>query len=310
MDNAAVYVGTDGTQALSMEAMIYANAETALAQIAHMERHLVAQKDGAWDRSPLGLFDIVPDDIVIALGMLAHTALADCRKRSLFAGNDFAEGQARSDHDIGRLIWSCANTSRAIAVGEKAWRAVQMLPVADRRQYEVPPLKFPQPEAGVKARDLFIVNHEPDDRLSRELAALAASDGFNVTCCGLAEMAHDPAFSMKRHFWCAEAAIHVHVGLHATSTKAIRLVDSWHSGRLAVQLVPPKPQTGWEPGKLWVEDEANGFICHSAEAVLAVCRELEDDPVLGRKLISAAHHSAAPLARAWSAIAQDLLRDQ
>lgn len=310
MDNAVVYIGSDGLKPLSREALIYENIEMALAQMASLERHLISREDSARGRAPLGLVDVILQDKVIAIGMLAHAMLADFRKRSVLAGDHGLDGDAQGTHDIEELIWSCANTSRAIAIGDGAWRALQMLPIADRRHYDVPPLKLPQSNAAVKAQNLLIINHDSDGRLARELAALANTDKFTVTGCGLLDDLDGQGSSPILQSWTPQAGIHVHVGLHTVKAERLRLIDSWNCGRVTVQLLPPRPSAGWETSSLLIEDEANGFICHSTDAVLAVCREVRRDPVLGRTLVGAGHRSAAQLTRVWTSIVQDLLLDQ
>jgi hypothetical protein len=298
-DKTLVLTTHDHAQPMTLEALIYANAEMALAQAAGTERHQIAPGDSAWDNSLRGIFSILPRQPVIAIGMQAHAALAGFQKRSLFVGDHCLESVTQSQHGIEQLIWSCANTSRIIAIGDDAWGAVQLLPVADRRHYAVPPLKLPQSQPGLDARKLRIINHQPDHGVASELATLAVAQGFTIAGDVVTE-----------HPARGGAEIHVHVGPHAVSAKNFRLIDSWHSGAVAVQLLPSRPSTGWEDGTLMAEDEVNGFICHTPQTVLAVCTQIQQDPVLARTLIAAGRHSAAPLARAWSAIAQDLLANQ
>jgi hypothetical protein len=306
MEPAAIYLTSHDTAPLSRETLIYDNAELALARLARLDRHLIAREDNASGRSPPGLADMISPDPVIAMGMLPHRRLADFQKRSLLAGELALDDAASSAEDIAQLIWSCANTSRVIALGEAAWRMVQMLPVEDRRHYPVPPLKLPQ-ALEVKARRLFVINHGADDRPVHELAKRAQAEGFGVVCSGIPENPGQRRYLDTQPFCCPEAAIHIHLGHHNAAAKSFRLIDSWHSGRLAVQWIKPAQEAA-DAENLLVEDATNGFICHSIEAVLAACGELAEDHVLCHKFAGAGHRTAEPPARAWSAIAAELLR--
>ena len=109
--------------------------------------------------------------------------------------------------------------------------------------------------------------------------------------------------------WTSRAFVHIHVGRHTIRDEAIRLVDTWSSRRLAFQLVAPQHlrSRSDDAADLLVEDEVNGFLCTSPEAILTCYDELLADPILQKKVIEGGLRSVAPLAQKWKSIAEDLV---
>ena len=311
---ATVYACALLSNQLMKESLIFENVETAIAGLVTTERRLLSE-DMMPERAPNramwpGLGHVASRDAIIALGKAAHTVLADVQKRTLLASDldlEFDDGKSAQDlrDDIERFVWSCTNTSKVVAVGKGAWRSAQMLPLADRSFHEVPPLRIAPPLGAGSRAGILVVNHYSDDDQARALVACFRESGIAVELCGMVEVSGE---TRLRPFCDGEAAVHVHVGHHAVAAEKLRLVDSWHSRRLALQLLPPRPYQ--QPGiidALLIEDEVNGFIGHTPEAIVSLYAEVRQDRVLERQVIERGYQTVAPLTQAWTAIARDLL---
>ena len=184
--------------------------------------------DDTAGRAPTGLTRIKPNDPVIALGRAAHTALADFEKRSLIAsGMSFDESDADGGEDLDRLIWSCVNTSKVVALGEHAWRSIQMLPLADRRFYDVPPLHM-QPGADGRLETMESSSSTMTTN-PRRRGTSSISCGANVHRSNMSGPGRLPGlFAPIDTPWTSDAFVHIHVGHHAIGDDRVRLVDSWY----------------------------------------------------------------------------------
>lgn len=319
MRSAAVYGCAPLSNRVLKEALIYENIELALAALADIDKHFVpgrpiAGGDASWPRSaPPGLAHVKPAELIIALGKAAHTALADFQKRTLIAGDldlesEDADEKAALLDEVRRFIWSCINTLKVVAVGAGAWRSVQMLPLADRRFYDVPPLRIASAPRPDTIDGILIINHDGDDRQARRLAEFLEGGDTAVECTGLARNRSESPSKSAESFCSGAATIHVHVGHHTMAAEKLRLVDTWHSRRLAVQLVASRSaRSAAGSDNLLVEDEVNGFLVHAPEKVAALCAEIKQDPILRRRLLDGGSQTVAPLVKAWMAIAEDLL---
>lgn len=304
MKHVSVYSSERRSNALRKENLIYDN----------IDRALDAMADVDWRRRPMpeaeassrpGLREVRPLETIVALGRAAHTVLADYRKQTLVAGEEDDDG---IEEDVERLVWSCINTSKVVALGRDAWRSVQMLPIAERRFYELPPLRMgPARDAGSSAEivpEVLVINHEPDDLRARQLAEALAHGGYSVQRAG---RGGDDEGRMHHGCWSASAPIHVHVGCHDGKVEEVRLLDTWHSRRVAIVLLPRRLAHNPPPNALMVEPEVNGFLCETPEKVLAACADIRADPVLRKKMLNAGAASVASLAREWLAIAKELV---
>ena len=132
-----------------------------------------------------------------------------------------------------------------------------------------------------------------------------------LASCGarLAYTAAAPSANAHAPAWTEHSQIHIHVGHHTMSDETLRLVDSWQSRSVALQLLPRRSLSDRNESPRWllIENEANGFLCRSPESVRASCEELLADVVLRKKFVEAGAHAAAPLARTWNVIADELL---
>ena len=316
MNGATVYVQPSRSNHPVKEMLIYDGVEAALASLVAVERRLLTndcEEAREARRSRPGLGHITPHDSIIALGKSAHTVLADFQKRTLLANDLDLDEQDDGDvealqEDMSRLIWSCINTLKVIAVGKGAWRSIQMLPLFDRRFYEVPPLRI-APPFDTSCRDtVLVVNHDQDDERARSVASRFREKGMNVELSGFSREVSDKPASKQRAFCTGEAAIHVHVGHHTLAEEKLRIIDSWYSRRLVLQLLPPRPyQIEAAAKNLIIDDEVNGFVCNDPGSIVAVCAEVRQDRVLERKVIDNGYRAVEPLAQAWTAIARDLL---
>ena len=304
MKHVTVYASERRSNALRKENLIYDNIDLALDTMTNLNWSRRPMPDPDAASSQPGLREVRPIDMVVALGRAAHTVLADYRKHTLVAG-DVEDG---IEEDVERLVWSCVNTSKVVALGRVAWRSVQMLPIADRRFFEVPPLRMlPTRETGPSgeiAAEVLVINHEVDDLRARQVADALARAGYGVQRTGRGGRdeahAHDGC-------WSASAPIHVHVGCHDGRAEEVRLLDTWHSRRFAIALLPRRLVQNPPSNALMVEPEVNGFLCETPERVLAACADIRADRVLRKKMLNAGAASVAPLAREWLAIAMELV---
>ena len=303
MKQVAVYSSERRSNALRKDCLVYASIDQALD----------AMPDVAWHRGSMaevsradpGLREIRPHDPVVALGRAAHNVLADYRKRTLLMGR--AEDEA-CEEDIARLVWSCVNTSKAIALGRGAWRWMQILPIADRRFYAVPPLRIAPASdivpVGASGSSILVIDHEADGSRAATIGETLESAGFLVQHTG---RARDGEGQSDEGGWSSRAAIHVHVGFHDGGAEEMRLLDTWHSRRFAILVTPRRVARHAPENSLMVEADVNGFLCDTPGKVLAAIADLGQDPVLRKKMLEAGLASVAPLAREWLTIASDLV---
>ena len=308
MRSAAIYSSfRSRTNSPQKELLIYEQLEAAMSTIASLKRHVVyaSDRDDASARQSLpGLEHIRANEAVVALGRAAHTVLADYSKRTLVAADLDLDGTGgeRLCEDIEQFIWSCVNTSRIVALGTDAWQSMQLLPIHNRRFDDVPPLQMMPSRGPAERGGVLVINHNADETQARSIADALDQRGMRVELAGVD--AEDP--SATHNPWFDEAFFHVHVGEHTLSSDMPRLVDSWRSDRIALQIAAePKARTSANPSALMIE--VNGFICATAGEIVSVCREILDDRVLQRKLIEAGRDTVAPLLKCWLHIAEDLL---
>ena len=304
MRPAVVYCSQPPSNRVEKEAVIHEQLDGVLATLTNVERHTVVPFKAGERKVACtvpGLTQVRPGEAIIALGRAAHNILADVRKRTLMAGGSRLEDD--DSEEIEQLVWSCVNTLELVALGRRAWQSAQLLPVQHRCFFSVPPLRM-GPATGVGPNHrVLVINHNDDDSKARALIEALDRSGFEVASAssGLETMAQEDC-------WRDQSFVHVHVGEHALDADEPRLVDSWWSDRLALQLISRRriPGTGHSQ-VLMIEDEANGFICETPEAIVATCGEVLADRVLQRKLIAAGQNSVAPLVRNWVTIAEALL---
>ena len=304
MKHVTVYASERRSNALRKENLIYDNIDLALDTMSDVDWCRRPTPDPEAAASRPGLREVRPIETVVALGRAAHTILADYRKQTLVAGDDDDE----IEEDVERLVWSCVNTSKVVALGRGAWRSVQMLPIMERRFYEVPPLRMlPARDPGLPGEigaEVLVINHETDDFRARQVAEALGDGGYRVQRTGRGgddeDNAHDGC-------WSTSAPIHVHVGCHDGRAEEVRLLDTWHSRRFAISLLPRRLAQNPPSNALMVEPEVNGFLCETPEKVLAACADIRADPVLRKKMLNAGAASVAPLAREWLAIAAELV---
>lgn len=286
--------------------ILYRNAEAALAIAGARD----TRADGV---QPLpatrpGALRLGTDEQVLAVGLGAHIALADCRKSTLLAETfdleAFGETGRPDDEAINGLLWSCLNTRRAVAVGRRAWSAAQLLPFSDLRFHAVPPLRWIAAADALDRDRILLVDHETAGTAAVELQAALSSyarveilRGWTIGGQRPAEMAD------------LDAGIHLHLGDHTLADDAPRLVDSWIN-RVPVLQVRPR-RTATPPVRdeevLRVRHAQNGFECAGIGDVLAAYEDLRNDRVLRAKMTEAGARTVAPLAEGWRAIAADLL---
>lgn len=312
MSSASVYAEALCANSISKETLIYEGVEAALMSMISVEKSLLDERDGyAAGRSVPGLAKVRSSEQIIALGRAAHTVLADVQKRTLIAGD--LELESRDEDEfadvIDRFIWSCVNTLKVVAVGQGAWRSVQMLPMAERSFFDVPPLRLASPALPLDAalRQVLVVNHEADGRHAGEVAAALRRTGFSVEMASIRSSRGDDS-RLDEACWSFDAAVHVHVGTHSIASAEPRIVDTWHSRRLACQVLPRRTCSGSGANdQLMVEDEVNGLLCHTPDKLLDTLLDLRQDRVMQRKLIEGGARTVAPLMQNWLRIAEELL---
>ena len=305
MKQVSVYSSERQSNALKKENLVYDNIDRALDAMADVDWHRRRLPDPEAPSSRPGLREVRTPESVVALGRAAHTLLADYRKQTLVAGYDEDDG---IEEDVERLVWSCINTSKIVALGRGAWRSVQMLPVAERRFYDVPPLRMPPTwdagSSGEVGAEVLVINHEGDDVRAHQVAVALANSGYSVQRTG---RGGDEESRTHHGCWSASAPIHVHVGCHDGTAEEIRLLDTWYSRRFAIVLLPRRLAQNPPPNALMVDPEVNGFLCETPGKVLAACADIRADAVLRKKMLSAGAASVAPLARGWLTIATELV---
>ena len=305
MKKVAVFASESRSNALHKESLIYDSIDSALKTM----------PDVAWERRDLsgladspsrpGLSEVRSHEKIVALGRAAHTVLADYCKQTLVAGSD-AE---LLEEDVERLVWSCVNTLKIVALGRAAWRSIQLLPVSERRYYDLPPLRMAARQAKGHpiedvGKEVLVINHESDDFHAKQVAEALARDGYQVQRTG---RDGDDDGDLDNGAWSADAAIHVHVGCHDSNVQEMRLLDTWHSRRYAIVYLPRRLAQCPPANTLMVQPEVNGFVCDTPDKVLAACSDIRTDPVLRKKMLHAGAAAAMPLARAWTDIAADLI---
>ena len=298
MKRVAVYVSKRASNMVGKETLIFNCIDLALDAMPGVDWHRPEMLEGT---SRPGLREVCPRERIVALGRAAHSVLADYHKRTLVA-----DDEGRPEEDLERLVWSCINTSKVVALGRNAWRSVQMLPVMERHFYELPPLRMTPIDsygfAGGVGADVLVINHEDEETRAAHVADILTQSGYRVQRSG-----GDGEGGADVTGWSATAPIHVHVGSHDLRVMEIRLVDTWHSRRFAILLLPPGRSKSTPADALMVDSEVNGFLCDSPGKVLAACADIRDDAVLRNKMLHAGTVSVAPLAREWLRIAADLI---
>ena len=304
MKQVAVYASERRSNSMRKESLIFENIDRALDSLEDVSwrRHPLSDRRTA---SPPGLKEVRPLEQIVALGRAAHTVLADYLKQTLVA--DDGEEDVL-DEDVERLVWSCVNTSKVVALGRSAWRSVQLLPIAERRFFELPPLFM---ASGRDAKgsseigsEVLVINHEADDLRAKQVTDALVRSGSRVQRTG---RGGDGDERTDHGCWCDTAPIHVHVGYHDAMVEELRLLDTWHSRRFAILLLPRRAMPNPPPGVLMVEEEVNGFLCGTPEKVIAACADIRADPALRQKMLHAGTANVAPLAREWITIASELL---
>ena len=302
MKQVAVYASQDRSNVLRRESLMYDSIALALGSVPDANVHRRVMPNIT---SLPGLREVRPQEKIkiVALGRAAHTVLADYNKRTLIADDD----EDMLDEDVERLIWASINTSKVIALGSGAWRSVQMLPVSERRCYEVPPLRM-LPAHDVLAAEVgsevLVINHEYDETRAEQVAAALESGGHRVQRTGRCS---DGEYGGDEGGWSARAPIHVHVGYHDSRATEIRLLDTWQSRRFAIVLLPRKRAEHLPAGTLMVDPEVNGFRCDTPSKVVAACAEIRSDAVLRKKMLHAGTATVAARARDWLSIAAELV---
>lgn len=305
MKQVAVYLSERRSNALRKECLIYQSINLALGSMPDvaLQHHPMPICEAGKSRP--GLKEVQPHEKIVALGRAAHTVLADYRKRTLVARSEYED---ELEEDLERLVWSCVNTSKVVALGRSAWRSVQMLPISDRRFYDIPPLRMaharedkPADEIGV---EVLVINHEDDDGRARQVGDALTRGQYRVQTTG---RGCENDGGLDSSCWSATAAIHVHVGCHDSGADEVRLLDSWHSRRFVILLLPRRLAKEPPPGSLMVDPEVNGFLCDTTEQVLAACADIRGDAILRKKMLYAGEVGVAPMAREWLNIAKELV---
>ncbi len=273
----------------SRESLILKHVEASLALLSRPERRDLAEFERPTSAHP-GLEKIKMIEPMIVFGRAAHVGLADFEKRAIIVDDlDLSAG----DVDIERLIWSSTNTSRAIALGAPAWHSLQLLPIEETRYHRTPPIAMdPRPDGTWRNSIRIICHGEQPTAVSIENSLARA--GLEVAGPNIA--------------WSDDAAIHLHVGRHDWDAREPRLLDSWRSGKLVIDLdVAAGHADDRKSEALRVEHEVNGLICDSVSEVISSCRDVYSDRVFWKKLIKAGHKTATPLCERWNEIAAQVL---
>ena len=268
------------------KACVFKGIETAMSARASVERRDCASLDAQRTSLP-GLERVRLPQTLIAFDRAAHIGLADFEKRTIFT-QDLAVD--RPDVDIERLIWSSINTSRALALGSPAWASVQSLPIDGIGRHHMPPIDMGA-VGDVRGASVRIIAHG-NQPLAATAALLLRRAGFAVADVGDA--------------WCDEAAIHLHIGPHDLDSEEPRIVDSWASGRLVIQM-PGETERLERRDVLLVDHERNGIFCRSVGDIVATCGGVREDATFWRQLVKAGHKTITRHLEGWSDIATAIL---
>lgn len=283
-----VVFALDASDALasSRKACVFKGIEAAMGTRAAVDRRDCASL-GARRTSVPGLRRVRLRETLIAFDRAAHLGLADFEKRTIFTQDIVVD---RPDVDIERLIWSSINTSRAIALGTPAWASLQALPISGISRHAMPPIDMGA-AAEVHGASVRIIahGHQP---LAASATALLRRAGFAIADGGAA--------------WCDEAAIHLHIGPHDLDAEEPRILDSWASGRLVIQM-PGEADGPERRDALLVDHERNGIFCRSVGEIVATCEDVRADGTFWRQLVKGGHKTIVRHLGGWSDIAAAIL---
>lgn len=248
---------------------------------------------------------------IVAVGLKAHERLADATRSSLIYLDPQA-CRAVDDADLHQLV-GCAGRGRAesnlVLLGPRAARLRPFLPGSRTRHHGLPPLDLrargERPDG--EAPRLTIINHLANDQLARYIAYrfLDGSD-FLVECIGTAFDKHNRVRSLgDAEVGDALSVVHIHVGVQARDTERLRICDSWQS-RIPVLFFDRSDAARETARPEEVRDEHDVLVCRTYDDVRHFLALLLDTPHLHRFMTANGRAAAAPAARAWGAIAQEL----
>ena len=176
---------------------------------------------------------------------------------------------------------------------------MQALPIGGISRRHMPPIRLDGLRNETCKSSVRIICHgsQPSAQALVQPLAMAARDkleraGFEVT--------------VDATSWCDESAIHLHIGAHRIDDDELRLVDSWASGRLVVQMRGHSPRQSDHDGLL-VEHEANGIMCNTLGDIAVACEEVRGDATFWDKLVKTGAKTVGPLQGGWADIATAIL---
>lgn len=250
-----------------------------------------AHEEGGFSSSAKfsGAFRFVSESKIVAAGQGAFLELADYYKSAIFVdsvGLLPAIGTQLSAPDpdvVKRIFWSSTNSSTMVALGKAAWQALQLLPGGGRHYFPCPPIRLPSlgRVSASAANPVLIIVHGNDrmllneacdiaDRLRKDLDGGLEAYGFRMEGAVVVQ---------AENVGDSKASVHVHIGEHGEDANAVRISDSWMSGRTVVQYVPNSRRSDHFDG-YQIDDGVNGLITSSVDQTVKTVAALVKDQFL------------------------------
>ena len=192
-----------------------------------------------------------------------------------------------SGHDL-TSIWAFVNAGQQVMLTDASWRDAQLMPFRRPVRHFLPPITLP-PLPNAQCKTILLLNHtgrpEELDRLS-----------FVAERCGYALCSASSSEGLDF----AEPPIHLHFGAHSLFSAPIRIVDSWASSRVAIQLDLPRTGTAAvAPDAVNVDPGQNGILIRTVSELEPVLRKLDNDKLLFEEITARACAEAQELRASW-----------
>ena len=182
-------------------------------------------------------------------------------------------------------LWPTMTVGRQIVLSDDAWREAVLLPFESPSKLFLPPARIGGEERKA-INAILLVDHIGRPHEIEGLLSLILHGGFSAS---VADKDDDAALRAP--------AIHLHVGGHTRFSYPLRILDSWASHRLVVQV----HAHGATPHEeiIMVEDGVNGFLVNDVSDLLPTLRRIVNDETLFDLTIARAYAQAQGLQSAW-----------
>jgi len=251
-------------------------------------------------------------DSVVSIGLSAHARLANVIKASLlYLDHTPSDCIPLSSASLAATANAARTASKMMFVGRGASHLAHFVPCTAAHSCDLPPLDLSGlPEELGDPPRVMIVNHLADGRFAETLTRrfLDGSDFF-LECVGLEGGSHNRVRTLgDAEVGDAAAKVHIHVGLQARDSERMRIFDSWQSSVpvLFFDVTDESGPTREHEAADSLRNEHNVLTCQSYEEACSFLALLLETPNLRRLIAANGRASAAPRARVWTEIAQEL----